>query len=956
MTDGVTLFPDLRGKEKENPLLSPPSMPYNRPRLRISLLAAALALPLYTLPGAVFAQAATTVDLSAGPLGRSLTLFASQRSIALSFDPRLTTGRQAPALNGTVSDRDGLQRLLEGSGLRLTHRADGSFGLEPVPAAATSAIPLSPLRISAQRLFPYSEGRVMEQDEIEASIKGNGDLGTLLRINPAVQFSDTARTARNMGEIRPADISINGAPYYQNLFLLDGVSINNDLDPASGAQVLSNVNGTADVASQSQGIAVDTDLIERLTVYDSNVPAAYGAFTGGVVEANSRNARDALHGKVWMRMARSAWDQMIRSEGQQETFDQSTTFVYQPRYDKTKLGARLEGRTARGIGLIGTIAQTRSEIPLRGYSAGSISATDSNTKTQTRRNTSASLAMDWRSEAGLELAANFTYAPTDDRYFLQNGKDSWFDIRSGGPVLSLRANKDVGAWSLRNTLSYSDVESSRSSDVAYFRNWARSEAYDWGVNNSSIEGSWGNVEQNDRKLAYKVIADRETFDIGRSTHDVQLGLSYQQRKARYERINDQYNYQSPAAATSCVLSNGRTDRESCSLSPVFASTSGGLVAGQGQYFQRLMQYTAGRFAVQGDQWSAWLQDDMRLGDVSLRPGIRLDQDSIWSTTTVSPRLAVSWDVMGRQATVISGGINRYHGRNFFNYLLREGRERLLVTRVRSASSTDWSDVAGSVGTSTNRISDVDIPHTDEWTLGVDQRWAGIQFNLKYVDRRSNNEVRRERVRSEDTTGTYASNVYQYGNNGSSRSGVWTVSVAPQQALRLGRSSTRLQLSADHTEVERNYTDYDDAWTLAEATERVLYKGQVMSLYDLPATDFTRPWSVRLSAQTGLPLGPGELTLSNFLRYRSGFRDLGLTGSDVVDGMLVDVYEDVDYPDSFIWDASLGYALALPHEQELYVRVEASNVLNRRTLIVGTTAGSTFFEPGRSYWLEMGYRF
>ncbi|WP_254459086.1 TonB-dependent receptor [Xanthomonas sacchari] len=911
--------------------------------IRVSLLAVALA----AVPPSLARAQSAPVDLPAGPLGSALSTFAGQRGIALAFDPALTEGRQAPPLHGQVDDREGLERLLAGSGLRLIARADGSYTLVPAPAGA-AALPFAPLRIGAQRTFPYSEGMALDQAYLEGAPKGDGDIATLLRIDPAVQFSETARSSRNMGEIRPADISINGAPFYQNLFLLDGVSFNNDIDPT-----FDNPNHFADVPSHSQGVAVDTDLLESVTVYDSNVPAAFGNFTGGVVDAQTRKAGDALRGKLWWRMARSAWDEIIVPTGQEQSFAQSASASYQPRYDKAKFGLRLEGRTASGLGLVGTLLRTRSEIPLRGYTAGNLSRSDSNRKTQTRENSAVTLAADWRGESGLELGASLAYAPSDDRYFIQNANNAWFDLKSGGPVLSLRANAEHGAWRLRNTLSYSDLESSRRSQVNYWKAWAKSAAYDWGVNNSSFEGSWGNVDQHDRKLGYQFQLDREAVAWGATHHALQAGVSYQRRKANYARLNDHFSYLQPYATTSCTTADGRVDSDSCSLSPV-AATSGTLIAGRGQYFRRLTIYRAGAFAVSGDEWAAWLQDDIRIGDLSLRPGLRLDQDDIWDRATLAPRLAASWDLRGDRATVLSAGLNRYYGRNFFSYLLREGRERLGLTKTRSSSRTAWDSVTGTSGGSSNRLADVDIPHTDEWTVGVDQRWAGMEIGLKYVNRDNRDEVLRQSVRSNDASGAYATNVYEYVNKGRSRSAVYTLSVAPQAPLVWGGSTTQAQFAFDYTDSRRNYSDYQSSWNDA-ADALVLYKGQPTWLYDLPATDFARRWNARLSTQTRLALGPGELLWSNFLRYRAGFRNILQRGSADYQGQTLDVYADVVYPRSFSLDTTLEYSVELPRAQQVYARLEAMNVLNRANPIVGA-GNSAYYEAGRSYWLEAGYRF
>lgn len=913
--------------------------------VRIRLLALALA----ATSSPAFAQA-TPARLPAGPLGATLTAFAAERGIALAFDPALTDGLTAPALQGRVTDREGLERLLAGSGLRLLARSNGSYTLLRAPAAGSGVVPLAPLRIGAQRTFPYSEGMALDQAYLDAAPRGESDLATLLRINPSVQFSDTARSSRNAGEIRPADFSINGAPFYQNLFLIDGISFNNDIDP-----VFNNPDHYADVPSQSQGIAVDTDLLEGVTVYDSNVPAAYGNFTGGVVDAQTRRAGDQLHGKVWFRMARSVWNDIIVPEGQEQDFEQSASIDFQPEFDKFKLGVRLEGRTAGGIGLIGTVTQTRSDIPLRGYAAGEESASDANRKTQTRQNTAASLSADWTSGGGIELGASLTYAPTDDRYFIQSARHSWFDLKSGGPVVALRANVERGAWAMRNTLSYSDLESSRRSQVDYWKSWARSREFDWGVNNSSREGSWGNIDQHDRKVGYQAQFDREPLAWGASEHTLQLGMSLQHREANYERLNDHYSYLQPYATTSCTSSDGTVDTESCSLSPVLTSVSGTVVAGRGQYFRRQTTYQAGEFKVSGQAYGAWLQDDARLGPVSIRSGIRLDQDSIWDRTTFSPRLAASWDVFDNKRTLLTAGLNRYYGRNFFTYLLREGRERLTLVKTRTSARTAWESLQGTSAASTNRLSDVDIPYTNEWTVGLDQRWRGLDLSLKYVNRDNRDEVLRQSVRSDDASGAFTSNVYEYVNNGRSRSDVYTLSVTPENSVNWGPSRTQLQFAFDYTDIRRNYSTYQTSWS-EQSDQLVLYKGSRVWLYDLPATDFARKWTARLSTQSHLDLGPGALVWSNFLRYRDGFRDIVQQGSEDVGGEVYPVYRDVRYPRAFTVDTSLEYSLRLPAQQHLYVRVEAMNVLNRINKIAGTTSSSSYFEQGRSYWLEAGYRF
>lgn len=806
-----------------------------------------------------------------------------------------------------------------------------------------------PVKVIGQRLFPYQEGLMLEQRYIDEQAKGNGDIGTLLRINPNVQFDDTAATSRNMGEIRPADISINGGLYYQNAFLLDGASFNNDLDPASN-----NPNHFADPPSHAQGVAIDTSLIGSLTVYDSNVPASFGGFNGGVVVAESRKAQDDLAGKISYRMTKSDWNQLHINAAYRETFENSTGAANQPLYDKYQVNVMLEGRTKSGVGLIGNLTRTRSVIALRGYPGGESSPADANSKDQERQNTAISLRADWDSGSGLQLEASALYAPTDERYFIQNTKDSWFDLKQGGPLLSLRATLEQGAWTWKNTLSYSDMDSSRRSDVDYWYSWRWSQEKNWASSTTGLsqEGNWGNVDQTNRSTAYKLEADRDALRWGRWEHRLQWGVEASQRKATYERLRDFDSYITPAATTTCTNALGAIDTVACSLSPTPS------YANRGQALTRHTTYLAGDFEAESTDWSVFAQDDIRLGRWSFRPGVRVDGSSLVKDVTLAPRLAMSWDIFGNQRSLLTAGLNRYYGRNLFAYKLREGRERLTLVQTRSATGANrlvWS--APVQDASATRFEELDVPYSDELALGFNQVWGNFDINAKYVRRRMRDEIMRVRLPSQDTSGYYATNVYEYRNVGRAENDTWTLSVGTRDAWNWGPSATTAQFAFDYTDTRRAYTgasqDYSTNYDDEDYNAIIRYQGEIMRYYDIPASSYNRPWTARLATQTRLD--DWGLQWSNFLRYRAGYLGVAVTGLEDYQGQSIRVYEDYKFPNSFTWDTVLEYSLALPREQELYWRVEVQNVLDRKTLIDGLTASASY-EPGRTYWLEMGYRF
>lgn len=840
------------------------------------------------------------------------------------------------------------------------HAADDAAPASPAPAddrpATAAAGYLKPttfdtVKVIGQRMFPYQEGLMLDERYIDEQARGNGDIGTLLRINPAVQFDDTAAHSRNMGEIRPADISINGGLYYQNAFVLDGANFNNDLDPASN-----NPNHFADPPSHTQGLAIDTSLIGSLTVYDSNVPASYGGFNGGVVDAQTRQAKDTFSGKLSFRMTRSVWNEVHVNEDYRQVFEESSTLSNQPIYDKQQASLLLEGRTKSGIGLIGTINRLRSEIPLRAHSAGRMPEFDTPIKDTTRENTTISLRGDWKGGNGLALSGSIVYAPTDETYFIQNARDSWFDLKEGGPIVSLRASLERGAWRLDNTLSYSDLDSSRRSDVDFWRSWRWSEDKNWGTDPGtaglSTEGNWGNVDQTNRTLGYKFVADREPVSSGRTEHRLQFGAEASTRKATYHRLNDHYSWITPVATATCTDARGTVDSVACSLAPARGFN------GRGQFLSRLTTYRAGYFEAESTDWAVFAQDDIRVGRWSFRPGVRVDGSSLSHDTTVAPRFAMSWDIFGDQVSLLTAGANRYYGRNLFAYKLREGRERLETVQTRVATGANalvWSAPVQS--TTQTRFEELDVPYSDELNLGFNQAWGNYDFNAKYVRRDNRDEVMRVRVPSGDSSGYYSANVYEYRNVGRAQSDIYTLSVGTRRPWQWGLGATSAQLAFDYTDTRRNYPgasqDYSTNYDETAYNAIVRYEGDIMHYYEIPASSFNRPWTARLATQTRIE--DWGLLWSNFLRYRAGYLSFARVAYEDYEGDNIGVYEKTDYPRSFSWDTVLEYTFDLPRDQQVYARVEVQNVLNRSNRISGTTYAA-LFEPGRSYWLELGYRF
>lgn len=125
----------------------------------------------------------------------------------------------------------------------------------------------------------------LTREDIARRPTEDGNITDLLKSNPAVQFSNHGDGSLQMGEIKPSNISIHGSVAYQNNYTLDGISTNSDLDPAEQTSVTTTRLGGSD----EQGFYVDSRLIDSVTVYDHNIPASFGGFTGGVIDAQTRS-------------------------------------------------------------------------------------------------------------------------------------------------------------------------------------------------------------------------------------------------------------------------------------------------------------------------------------------------------------------------------------------------------------------------------------------------------------------------------------------------------------------------------------------------------------------------------------------------------------------------------------------------------------------------------------------
>ncbi|MCW7552471.1 Plug domain-containing protein [Endozoicomonas gorgoniicola] len=173
----------------------------------------------------------------------------------------------------------------------------------------------------------------LDSEAIANTPSGNGNLTDFLKSNPSVRFDSKSENGFLGGEIRPSDISINGADPEQTAFMINGMSVNNDIDPTNTLNLDS--NGVMPGKSSGQGYFLDANMLGSITVYGANIPASLGGFTGGVVDAEPLSYSGVNSTSVRYRTTGSSWASMKVDKNYdraKKTQPEKYTSQFQPDY------------------------------------------------------------------------------------------------------------------------------------------------------------------------------------------------------------------------------------------------------------------------------------------------------------------------------------------------------------------------------------------------------------------------------------------------------------------------------------------------------------------------------------------------------------------------------------------------------------------------------------------------
>ena len=914
------------------------------PRCRSLSIILLLGLPAMVIGASPVSAAQTKqqqlhFQIPAQPLANALIAFSRQSGWQVSAESALLTGLSGSSVEGGMSPEKALARLLRGSGLQWEATSADSASILPPTESDVLLIKSTPITAMA----PVFQGeQTIDRHMIESLPSGNGDITSLLRTNPNVQFDNNQQSSKTPGEIAPATISINGARPWQNLFIVDGMSMNNDLDPGGTNDDFDEMPG------RSQGLALDTDLLEDIKVYDSNVPVEFGGFNGGVVQANTRDPRTDFHGKLSVQMSRSEWTRYHLNEDDPdlENFKAGFGNSSQPDFKKLITRATLEGHLSENFGLMGSFSRKDSTMPTRVFAVSNQTDTANMTEVQTRRIDNYFLKAVWQVNEDWKLDVSLTHAPETAKTFGPSAIFSAREMEAGGDSLSTRLVWNAPMARVEQNLSWSKLNTSRYSDSDYMIFWRTSTTKNWSTSGAATEGGFGDLEETQKSLAYKLKADWNSFNWLGVNHALQTGLELSQNTASYER-NTPYNSYTVAEASSCAGND-----PFCSMGPV-------LIEGWDGQYAKKRTLSQGKTSFDTRTWALYLQDEMRYKRLTVRPGVRIDGDDYMKQTTVAPRLAIELDVFGDSKTRITGGANRYYGRNLYTYRLRDGVAAMGTEYTRTGQTSDW--VLNKRVANDSKFNQLKVPYDDELTLGLSHVQWNTEFAVKYVKRMGREQVSRawgsQIGEPSEDIGTLATNYYTYYNGGKSDADIYTLTITPLQAFTLGSTRTSGQFAMDWSKIHNtglsSYTANIGATYVEDPT--IQYDGKFMKYSDMPAANYNRPWTARLTTVTEIE--PLHITWSNFLRYRDGYRRIAATGKKIQhEGKDAYIWAETPFSGALTWDTRVAWELPTAKDQAVFVNLDVTNLLDKKIVGATETSGLATYEVGRQFMLEVGYKF
>ena len=754
-----------------------------------------------------------------------------------------------------------------------------------------------------------SSVKTLSSDEISKTPTSNGNITDYLRSNPHIRYENSDQNGFQRGEIKPENISINGADPNQTAYFVDNVNINNDL--AIDNSIFDGSMQVVPGISHTQAYFFDATMLSKVEVQDSNISASLGGFMGGAVIAKTKQYSGTDSIKLKYRTTNSSWAKMEAGDSVQKILKQVRPDLdgvaeLQPKYDKQTFNILAEKRLNDNLGMVFGYSRRTSSIEqnrLIGFDQNANNKAQLDKQNHQRLSDNLLLNFNWTPQEKERIELGLRYSNYKElKYFQENIGNNVSDYHQAlGTTLAWVHSFNSGVWT--NTLAYDRFKDKRKSSSNNVETTSvLDENYDSLYNFE--KGGYGNSRLTQDNLHFSTEYVMDPFYLASTEHSVSIGGIYQATKYQFYRPQD--------VRSKIILSTLQSDRTMNILNQTESTTSKGRVK---TTYQNIVAYA---------------EDLIKWRKFEFRPGIRIERDDYLKNNNIAPRFVARyrpWDNAG-----FTLGLNRYYGRSFASLKLANG-----ILKLNNDSTRQHQN-----------FSSLKSPYADELSLSFDQNMGNLALKLGYIHRDNKNRIilKRETVRGIKKS--------SYINGRPFGVDIYTFQLNNIEPWKLGKTYWTTSLGFDWLNTKRADGEEFDLNKL------VSLDGKLMTYREMlrQVNSNTEDWIARLGIDMTIP--DYNITWSNKVYMKAPIRRYDPINENNDDDDAPPRYRSYHYGRHTQWDSSIRWQPTIRGKHSVYLQVDILNVLNKtrknKVATISTSDEYGVYTPGREFWLEVGYQF
>ncbi|MDP8170787.1 TonB-dependent receptor [Pasteurella skyensis] len=865
---------------------------------------------------------------------------------------------------------------------------------------AQNSTELAPILVYGGSFAQQMGTQKLNSLEISRLPTKNGTVSDLLKSNPNVRFQNFADVSETQGEISPENVSFHGERFYNNAWLIDGMSNNDNIHPGSGnGRLLANPDGRSPAvlpAGGTQSFWINSDIIDSVTVYDSNISAKYGQFTGGVIDAKLKDPSfDAkISGSISYRTTRDAWTKFHtygntaeEKEKNEENFKKADELYYQPKFTKHNYAVNVNIPVNDRTAVMFSYNKASSRIPFFNRRSQDWNEQKRDSETFLLKGSHELTNRDM-------LKLSLMHSPHSSKYFANSRADSGYTNIGGGNRIALDWKHLFDSSTLSTKITWKKSGNKIKHDRSEYYSWGKAKyvwvrdpvtnkrkrvlemyknspcpkSYNYISLNCDI-GGFGEYDTYRRSLVLKQDLQIDTFKFGNTEHNFSMGWKADLAKAGFNRKTELYTY------TASKIKKPTDPKYSCK--------EGDSTCIEGEQFIKIKNfYPIKNTVVNNNHYSVYFEDNIKYKQFEITPGIRIDYDQYLGNTDIAPRLTASYNVFNDKNTRIFGGVNRYYADSMLSSALRDDLQKSIKYYYRSKPQDDFMlKVPNRVNPNWTRsgVDKLKTPYSDEFNLGMSQRFGNTEWTAKWVHRKAKDQFSsryagKQKVEYIDPKTkkirTYKENWYNLTNEGSSTSDSYTLTGRLMKPFETKYTTISWNLGASYSKTKSNFdidhssarqADYDDVITKEQQIDKVVFDGKLINKGDMPSLDFNRPWT--LFANINFDFPSIRLNWSNRLNYTAPYQMYVTDNCENNNyasvcgkyaGEDIDVYEKQNFKKRFSLDWHFAYTQPIG-KTNLELNLDVLNVLNS-TIESASPSNATkvSYKAGRQFWLGAKY--